>query len=177
MPLTARQQRFVEEFLVDANASQAAIRAGYSRKTAKQQGSRLLTNVDVQSALSEAMKQRSDRVQADADRVLRELTELLEVDVRDFFDDGWRPLKVQELSPAASRALSSLEVDSETGRIRKLRFVDRLRVLELVGKHVQVRAWNTPANRESDVPLVIVRDFAGSRDQGAPRPRILASGD
>lgn len=59
--LTEKQQRFVEEYLIDLNATQAAIRAGYSAKTADQQGSRMLANVKVQQAISVAMAERSKR--------------------------------------------------------------------------------------------------------------------
>ena len=52
MPLTPKQHRFVTEYLVDLNASQAALRAGYSPRTAPQQGSRLLKNVEVQAAIA-----------------------------------------------------------------------------------------------------------------------------
>ena len=59
--LTEKQQRFVEDYLIDLNATQAAIRAGYSAKTADQQGSRMLANVKVQQAISVAMAERSKR--------------------------------------------------------------------------------------------------------------------
>ncbi|HDR9052662.1 TPA: terminase small subunit [Burkholderia vietnamiensis] len=68
--LTANQLRFVDEYLVDLNATQAAIRAGYSKRTAKQQGARLLTNVDVAAAVTERKRSRAERVQIDADEVL-----------------------------------------------------------------------------------------------------------
>lgn len=71
MALTAKQQRFVEEYLVDLNATQAAIRAGYSPKTAKQQGQRLLTNVDITTAIEAAKAARSSRTQITADNVLQ----------------------------------------------------------------------------------------------------------
>lgn len=56
MKLTLKQERFVAEYLIDLNATQAAIHAGYSERTAKQQGSRLLTNADVSAAVEEAMR-------------------------------------------------------------------------------------------------------------------------
>ncbi|MCW3657556.1 terminase small subunit [Burkholderia cenocepacia] len=68
--LSAQQQRFVDEYLVDLNATQAAIRAGYSKKTARSQGNRLLTNVDVSKAITERKRARAERVQIDADEVL-----------------------------------------------------------------------------------------------------------
>jgi phage terminase small subunit len=73
MALTAKQSAFVEEYLVDLNGTRAAIRAGYSAKTANEQASRLLANVSVQESIQDAMAQRSKRVQRTADDVLADL--------------------------------------------------------------------------------------------------------
>lgn len=70
MKLAPKQQRFVEEYLVDLNATQAAIRAGYSMKTANQQGARLLVNVGIQQAIQQAQKERTERIQVTQDSVL-----------------------------------------------------------------------------------------------------------
>lgn len=70
MALTDKQQLFVDEYLVDLNATQAAIRAGYSPNTAEQQASRLLSNVKVQEAIREAQEKRAARVNITADMVL-----------------------------------------------------------------------------------------------------------
>lgn len=70
MKLAPKQQRFVEEYLVDLNATQAAIRAGYSVKTANQQGARLLVNVGIQQAIQQAQKERTERIQVTQDSVL-----------------------------------------------------------------------------------------------------------
>ena len=69
--LTAKQQRFVEEYLIDLNATQAAIRAGYSPKTANEQGARLLANASVQEAIAKAMAERSRRTGISQDRVIQ----------------------------------------------------------------------------------------------------------
>ncbi|HHE3599680.1 terminase small subunit [Pasteurella multocida] len=74
--LTDKQKRFIEEYLIDLNATQAAIRAGYAEKTANREGSRLLSNVDIQEAIQEAKNKRSERVQISQDDVLRDLIEL-----------------------------------------------------------------------------------------------------
>ena len=71
--MTPRQQRFVDEYLVDLNATQAAIRAGYSARTAEQQGPRLLGNVEIAAAVQAAQQARSDRMQITQDDVLRGL--------------------------------------------------------------------------------------------------------
>lgn len=71
MALTGRQQVFVREYLMDLNATQAAIRAGYSERTAEQQGSRLLKNVEVAAAITAAQAERAERTEIAADQVLR----------------------------------------------------------------------------------------------------------
>ena len=71
--LTAKQKRFIEEYLLDLNATQAAIRAGYSEKTAHVQGPRMLENVRVKQAITDAQKERTERVQIDQDWVLARL--------------------------------------------------------------------------------------------------------
>lgn len=83
-PLTAKQQRFVEEYLVDLNATQAVIRAGYSRNGADVQGVRLLGDARIATAVQHRIAQRSERVQLAADEVLNELRILLRSDVRHF---------------------------------------------------------------------------------------------
>jgi phage terminase small subunit len=66
MSLTARQQRFVDEYLIDLNATQAATRSGYSAKTAKQQGARLLTNADIRAAVNRGQASASERLELTA---------------------------------------------------------------------------------------------------------------
>ena len=73
MSLTPKQARFVEEYLVDLNATQAAIRAGYSPKTAYSQGERLLKNVEVHRAIQEAQEARSERTGVTQDEVIQGL--------------------------------------------------------------------------------------------------------
>lgn len=88
MALTPQQQRFVDEYLIDLNATQAATRAGYSPDTANQQGSRLLANVGVGKAIADAMEQRSVRTRVTADRVLTELARIGFGDIRSVV--AWR---------------------------------------------------------------------------------------
>jgi phage terminase small subunit len=71
--MTPRQQRFVDEYLIDLNATQAAIRAGYSARTAEQQGPRLLGKVEIADVVQKAQAVRSERVQITQDDVLRGL--------------------------------------------------------------------------------------------------------
>lgn len=75
MALTAMRERFVDEYLVDLNATQAAIRAGYSPKTAYSMGQRLLKDVEVQAAIQEARARREKRTEITQDRVVREIAD------------------------------------------------------------------------------------------------------
>lgn len=84
--MTPKQAAFVREYLVDLNATQAAIRASYSAKTAEQQGSRLLGNVEVAAAIAAAQRERSERTEITADRVLREAWALLTADPRELVE-------------------------------------------------------------------------------------------
>lgn len=76
--LTAKQARFVDEYLIDLNATQAAIRSGYSAKTANEQGARLLAKVSVQASLSEKIKEREKRTEITQDYVLQTIVETVE---------------------------------------------------------------------------------------------------
>ncbi|WP_276530596.1 terminase small subunit [Burkholderia multivorans] len=78
--LTPRQEAFVAEYLVDMNATQAAIRAGYSPRTAQEQASRMLARGEVQRAVDEAKRRRAARVEINQDRVVRELWNVLTAD-------------------------------------------------------------------------------------------------
>lgn len=76
--LNSKQQCFVLEYLVDLNATQAAIRAGYSAKTAYSQGQRLLKDVELQGALQEAQQKRAEKVGLDAEWVVTRLQQVAE---------------------------------------------------------------------------------------------------
>lgn len=86
MDLNERQKMFCEEYLIDFNATQAATRAGYSPKTANEQGARLLANVSIQSYLSELMAARAKRVQISQDAVLKELEHIAFDDIKNYLD-------------------------------------------------------------------------------------------
>lgn len=76
--LTPKQEMFVKEYLVDLNATQAAIRAGYSAKTAKEQASMLLTKLNIQDAIQKAMQKRAESIGRTAHDVLRDLITIKE---------------------------------------------------------------------------------------------------
>lgn len=162
MALTPKQALFVKEYLVDLNATQSAIRAGYSEKTAKQQGQRLLTNVDVSAALSAAQAERSKRVEIDADWVLRRLAEEAQADVADLYNDdgGLKPVKEWPLIWRQG-LVAGLDVEEITvegtfiGNVRKLKLSDRIKRLELIGKHVGVQAFRDQVQHSGGITLTV----------------------
>ncbi|WP_203234334.1 terminase small subunit [Burkholderia mayonis] len=78
--LNAREQRYVDEYLLDLNQTQAAIRAGYAPRSAQEQSSRLMTRPEVMRAIQEAKARRAARVEIDQDRVVRELMNIVFAD-------------------------------------------------------------------------------------------------
>lgn len=149
MALNERQQRFVEEYLIDLNATQAAIRAGYSAKTAKQQGQRLLTNVDVSEALAGAKMDRSERTRVDADWLLHRLSLEAEADMADLYDDAGKIKPVREWPLIWRQGLvAGVETVRERGGdddaisfVDKVKISDRAKRLELIGRHIGVQAF------------------------------------
>lgn len=153
--LTARQSRFVDEYLIDLNATQAAIRAGYSEKTAKSQGQRLLTNVDIESAIQQRMKDREQRTKIDADYVLQRLHAIDQLDIIDILDDAGNVRPVREWPKAWRQSITAADLqEMQTADVmtvvRKIKWPDKLKTLELIGKHVSVKAFEEEKDSGAD---------------------------
>ncbi|MEN9060016.1 terminase small subunit [Ponticoccus litoralis] len=167
MSLTAKQARFVEEYLIDLNATQAAIRAGYSARTAKSQGQRLLTNVDVERALTEAQAARSQRTQIKADWVLSRLADEAVADLADIYtaDGQLRPIHEWPLiwrqGLITGVDVEEMRVDGEAvGHIRKVKISDRIKRIELIGKHVDVQAFREQVEQTGAITFTVTQDDA-----------------
>ena len=106
--LTPKQSTFVAEYLVDLNATQAAIRAGYSEKTANEQGSRLLANVKITDAIADAMANRAERTEITQDRVLRELARLGFSDLRKTMTQGGALLDPQDWDDDTAASIAAI---------------------------------------------------------------------
>ena len=159
--LTEKQQRFVEEYLIDLNATQAAIRAGYSAKTADQQGSRMLANVKVQQAVSEAMAKRSKRTGVNQDRVVLELARIAFVKMTDIVDDEGRikqDANDDDLACIESVKYKNSESDTGSSEEREVKIGSKLKALELLGKHLGM--WNDKLDVNITQPIVITGEDA-----------------
>lgn len=142
--LTPKQQRFVDEYLIDLNATQACIRAGYSEKTAQEQSSRLLSNVMVANAIQQAMNERQNRTQINADYVLNRLVQIDQLDIADILDETGNFKPLSEWSKEWRLNLSAFEIveTPDGGFVKKIKFPDKVKNLELLGRHIQVGAWS-----------------------------------
>lgn len=135
--MTKKQKRFVEEYLIDLNATQAAIRAGYSPDTAYSIGQENLKKPEIKIRIDKAMAERSKRTGVNADRVVAELAKIAFVNAEDVIDAETATVK-----PNAARedtaAIQSVKVKTfgEDGLEREIKMADKIKALELLGKHL-----------------------------------------
>jgi phage terminase small subunit len=146
LALRPKQAAFVAEYLIDLNATQAAIRAGYSGATAGSIGGELLQKPEIQDAIREAMQKRAERTEITQDRVLKELGRLAFLDIRKAFNSDGSLKPIHELDDETAAAIAGLEVseimagENSIGSLKKIRLSDKKGALELIGRHLKM--WN-----------------------------------
>jgi phage terminase small subunit len=168
--LTPKQATFVEQYLLDLNATQAAIRAGYSTKTAGQIGEKLLKKAEIESAIDALKAERSARTMIGADRVLIELAKIAFGDVRAIFNADGTMKPLSEISDEAAAMIAALEVSEirdrdgvVIGYNKKIRLSDKLRALELLGRHVGLFDQKITVDGDKENPLtVLIKSIQGS---------------
>lgn len=141
--LSLKQQAFVDQYLVDLNATQAYLRAGYkcSEETARRNGHKLLTNADIQAAVAKRMADRAKRTEIDQDRVVLEIARLAFSDVRRLFD-GTRLKRMDEIDDATAAAISSVKVstrqigEGEVEHVAEIKLWPKTSAIEMASKHV-----------------------------------------
>lgn len=140
--LTAKQKKFVEEYLIDLNATQAAIRAGYSTESAKEIGCENLTKPNVKAEIDKAIAERSRRTGINQDRVLRELAKIAFVNPNDVINFNEATVKgdAKEEDLAAIASVKIKNIPTEDGEIteREIKLCDKLKALDLLGKHLGI---------------------------------------
>ncbi|HGY3928949.1 TPA: terminase small subunit [Citrobacter koseri] len=157
MALTDKQEMFCREYLIDLNATQAAIRAGYSVKTANRTASENLSKPDIQSRIAELKAQRNDLVGINATYVLNRLVEIDQMDVLDILrEDGtlkpitqwpkvWR-ITLQGMD--ISTTIQDFDEKTTETILKKIKWPDKVKNLELLGKHIDVMAFKEQATHE-----------------------------
>lgn len=164
MALNPKQATFAEEFLVDLNATQAAIRAGYAPGSASVTGARLIANAKVAARISDLKAERSAQTGIDARWVLERLGQEVEADMADLYDESGNLKPVKEW-PLIWRTGLVAGVDVETiaegaGRVTKIKISDRTKRIELIGKHVDVQAFKDKIEHSGDMQINVLPEDA-----------------
>jgi phage terminase small subunit len=138
--MTAKMKRFCEEYMIDLNATQAAIRAGYSPHTAKAIGTENLAKPAIRACIDKALAERSKRTGINADRVLLELARLGYANLTDVanLDEAALREGVSRDDTAAIQSIKVKRIPTENGDIieREIKICDKKAPLELLGKHL-----------------------------------------
>lgn len=154
--LTKKQQLFIDEYLIDLNATQAAIRAGYSVDSARDIGCENLTKPNIQEAIAKAMAERSKRTGVNQDRVILELAKIAFVKMTDIVDSNG---KIREDTTdddlACIESVKFKKSYSTTGLTteREVKIASKIKALELLGKHLGM--WNDKIDVNVAIPVVI----------------------
>jgi phage terminase small subunit len=146
--LTERQRAFCEEYITDLNGQAAAVRAGYSPKTARQIAVQILGHTEAQKYLQKLLDERSKRTQVTADRVITEAARIGFSDLRRLFGENGELLPVNAWPDDVAASVASVEIDElfegygenrvQVGHTKKIKLWDKPRALELLGKHLKI---------------------------------------
>ncbi len=175
MALNDKQKRFVDEYLIDLNATQAAIRAGYSKATARQIASELLTKPDMQEAIQEAQKKRSERTQITQDWVIKRLAALADADIKrvaEWDEDGVRFKPSEELEWEDTYTISEVSLketikETEDGKELVLNREKKIKLpsasekkanLELLGKHLEMFGASADSEEQIEPGFSVSQD-------------------
>jgi phage terminase small subunit len=188
MTLTHKQQRFVDEYLIDLNATQAAIRAGYSARNADKIGHQLLGKTRVSDEISLGMKAREKRTGITQDRVLQELARIAFFDIRKLYKDDGSLKRPDELDDDAAAVLSGVDVMEMSGNdgpvtlTKKAKVFDKTAALTLAMRHLGMLKDKTEISGPNGGPIQTesrkLQDMtddellalATGRGEGAPHP-------
>jgi phage terminase small subunit len=144
--LPPRQERFCREYIKDLNATEAAIRSGYTKKSASVTACKMLRNANMQTRIAELVKPQMEEANTTVERILKEIARLAMVDIGQAFnaDGTLKPLK--DMPEDVRRCISGIDVDEikitdltgnnkVTGLTKKIRFWDKVKTLELLGRY------------------------------------------
>jgi phage terminase small subunit len=166
--LTAKQQKFVDEYLIDLNATQAAIRAGYKKtEYTDTNANKLLENTRIREAVDKSMAERSRRTGINQDRVIQELARIAFVNPQNVINSEDASIRADatEDDLACIQSVKVKTMDGEKGSSveREVRLNDKMRALELLGKHLGM--FKDKVELDTDMDLNITINY-GEDDSG-----------
>nr|WP_243122662.1 terminase small subunit [Clostridium sp. KNHs216] len=159
--MTAKQKKFCEEYLIDLNATQAAIRAGYSPNSAGAIGGENLEKPEIRARIDTALAEQSKRTGVTADRVVRELAKVAFVNAEDVINFDSATIKSgscrDDTAAIASVKVKTIPTSDGEGVEREIKLADKLKALELLGRRLGLFTDNV--NLNGDVGVTIVDDI------------------
>lgn len=165
MAMKPKHRRFVSEYIKDQNGTQAAIRAGYSKKTAQEQSSDLLSKPIIRAAVDAALEKIHSNAEVTQERILKALLNIAESDLRQAFNADGTIRTLSEMPDGLVKALSGIEVEDlffgpkelkhKIGELKKFKLWDKTKALELLGRHLKMFVDKTEITDGSGAPVVI----------------------
>ena len=166
MNMTDRQKRFCLEYLKDLNATQSAIRAGYSKASARTIGTKLLKDKQIQAKINSNRKKLEEKLEISVEKVIGELSKMAFFNPRDLLDEDGMIKPMSEINEDVTAGIVSLDIVEEfagkgldrvlVGRTKKLRTVDKVRALELLCKHLGLLNGDSAGDKESELQINVV---------------------
>lgn len=160
--MTARQQRFIAEYLVDLCATKAAHRAGYSKTTGNRQAAQLMTMPHIKAAIAERMAEKAKELDITATNVLRELSLIAFASGERIFpkivDGKVKPPDIDALTPDERRTINSVTISKSGVKIQR---ESKIQALELIGKYLALWTDRTEHTGDDASPIFVVGAKAG----------------
>ena len=161
MKLSDKQKKFCEEYIIDFNQTQSAIRAGYSAKTAYSIGNENLKKPDIQAYIKELLSKREERTQITADMVVKEWAKIAFFDIRKIFHKEGGLLNPHDLDDETATIISSIKardikVGDDIETIKEYRLNDKMKALDMLAKHLGMFEKEKEESNDTNVNLEIV---------------------
>jgi phage terminase small subunit len=154
---TAKQKAFIREYLKDLNATQAALRAGYSERTAKRIGSENFAKPPIKQEIEKALAKRAEKTEVSAEWLLKRLAAEASADVRDLYNEDGTLKSVHDWPLIWRQGLiTGMHVETkrkDKGTVTKLKLSDRVKRLEMIGKHIGVQAFKEKFEHTGEVTI------------------------
>lgn len=154
MKLTAKQKKFVDEYLIDLNATQAAIRAGYSEKTANRIASENLSKLDLQQYLKKRQEELQNKSEVTQQRVIEELASIAFSKSTDYATVKGGCVKIKDTDKLTEKQKSAITGIKSTQFGVEIKLADKIKALELIGKHIGMFKDKEDTPPESVVQIV-----------------------
>lgn len=155
MSLTSKEKRFVAEFLKDQNATQAIIRCGYKGKNARVVGPRMYAKVSVRAEIDTELARIQEKAGVTQERILNALLSIAEIDPRKLFKKDGTLKGIHDLTDDVASTIASIESDDLKGHVKKVKFWDKTKALELLGKHLKMFTDRTELADANGAPVII----------------------